>query len=54
MPILRLHVRPEDWERQEWRERFEAELQKTGWCIQSIEPPPSERAAYVYVLVPER
>jgi len=54
MPILRLHVRAEDWERQEWRERFEAELQKIGWRIQSVELPPSERAAYVFVLVLER
>ncbi len=54
MPILRLHVRHEDWERQEWREKFEAELQKIGWRIQSIEPPSSARAAHVYVLVLER
>jgi hypothetical protein len=54
MPILRLHVRPEDWERTEWRERFEADLQRTGWHIQSLEPPSSERAEYVYVLVLER
>jgi hypothetical protein len=54
MPILRLHVRNEDWERQEWREKFEAELQKIGWRIQSIEPPSPARAAHVYVLVLER
>jgi len=54
MPILRLHVRPEDWERTEWRERFEADLQRTGWRIQSLEPPSSERAKYAYVLVLER
>jgi hypothetical protein len=54
MPVLKLHVRPEHWERKEWRERFEADLQETGWHIQSIEPPSSERADYVYLLVRER
>jgi hypothetical protein len=54
MPILRLHVRAEDWERQEWRERFEAELEKIGWRIESVELPTSERAPYVFVLVLER
>jgi hypothetical protein len=54
MPILRLHVRPEDWERTEWRETFEAELTKIGWRIQSVQPPSPERAAYVYLLVLER
>ncbi len=53
MPILRLHVRPDDWERNEWREAFEADLKKTGWLIQSIEPPSSERPEYVYLLVLE-
>jgi len=51
MPILRLQVRPEDWERKEWRESFEADLKKTGWFIQSIEPPSPERPEYVYLLV---
>ncbi len=51
MPILRLHVRLEDWERKEWRESFEADLKKTGWLIQSIEPPSPEHAEYVYLLV---
>jgi hypothetical protein len=51
MPILRLHVRREDWERKEWRESFEADLRKTGWLIQSVEPPSPERAEYVYLLV---
>ena len=51
MPILRLHVRPEDWERKEWRESFEADLKKTGWFFQSIEPPLPERPEYVYLLV---
>jgi hypothetical protein len=51
MPILRLHVRPEDWERKEWRERFETELEKIAWRIQAVEPPSPARAAYVYLLV---
>jgi hypothetical protein len=51
MPILRLHVRRENWERKEWRESFEADLRKTGWRIQSVEPPSPERAEYVYLLV---
>ncbi len=51
MPILRLHVRPEDWERKEWRETFEADLRKTGWLIQSIEPPAPQHVEYVYLLV---
>ncbi|HET8576433.1 MAG TPA: hypothetical protein VFO18_05000 [Methylomirabilota bacterium] len=54
MPFLRLHVRPEDWERKEWRETFEADLKKIGWRIQSVEPPSPERPAFVYVLVMER
>ena len=54
VPILRLHVRPEDWERQDWRETFEAVLQETGWVDQSVEPPSTERAEYVYLLVLER
>ena len=51
MPILRLQVRPEDWERKDWRESFEADLKKTGWFVQSIEPPSPERPEYVYLLV---
>ena len=54
MPILRLQVRPEDWERKDWRESFEADLKKTGWFIQSIEPPSPERPEYVYLLVLKR
>ena len=51
MPILRLLVRPEDWERKEWRESFEDDLKKTGWVVESIEPPVPGRAEYVYFLV---
>ena len=54
VPILRLHVRPEDWEDHDWRETFEAVLRETGWVIQSVEPPSPERTAYVYILVLER
>jgi len=54
MAVLRLHVRPEDWEDHVWRETFEAVLRETGWVIQSVEPPSPERTAYVYILVLER
>ncbi len=30
MPVVRLHVRRQDWERVEWRQQFEAELEKAG------------------------
>src|SRR5207245_8714766 len=50
MPILRLQVRPEDWERKEWRESFEADLKKTGWFIQFIESPSRERRGSVHYL----
>ena len=54
MPILRLHVRHKDWEKKEWRETFEAVLQKTGWVIQAVEPPSPEHPEYVYLLVLEQ
>ena len=50
MPVVRLHVRRQDWERVEWRQQFELELEKAGWRVRSIEPPTSERPEYVYVL----
>jgi len=50
MPVVRLHVRAQDWDRIEWRERFEAELQKAGWRVRLIEPPTAERSEYVYML----
>lgn len=50
MPIVRVYVRTGDWEREEWRALFEADLQKVGWRVLSVEPPSSEHAEWVYVL----
>ncbi len=53
MPTVTLHIRARDWEREEWRARFEADLARTGWRVVSIEPPSPQRPEYVYVLVLE-
>jgi hypothetical protein len=50
---VKVLVRPRDWEDAQWRERFEADLFRTGWHLISVEAPVPDRPEYVYVLVPE-
>jgi hypothetical protein len=50
MPTVRVHVRPEDWNRPGWRKQFESDLVKTGWQVVSVEAPAPGREEYVYVL----
>jgi len=50
---VKVLVRPRDWEDAKWRERFEADLLRTGWRLISVEPPAADRLEYVYILAPE-